>query len=148
MSLRACYAMSGTHIAYGALSLRACNAMSGNVKAYQPMRLLHDARWICRGRERCGFLLYAMSSTDLAYGAISLCDTQCAAQPAFGCGTRCPVLTERMVLPGLGNRMIQITSTLLRYAARRNVWCYAMSSTELAYGAASAMMTNRAFLIW
>eukprot|EP00961_Rhodomonas_salina_P062717 841919-Rhodomonas_salina.1 len=29
ISLRACYAMSGTDIAYGAICLRACSAMSG-----------------------------------------------------------------------------------------------------------------------
>eukprot|EP00961_Rhodomonas_salina_P012509 168363-Rhodomonas_salina.2 len=43
-SLPACYAMSGTHIAYGGSSLRACSAMPGTDIAYAAMSL-RDARY-------------------------------------------------------------------------------------------------------
>eukprot|EP00961_Rhodomonas_salina_P261626 3535963-Rhodomonas_salina.3 len=56
ISLRACYAISGTGIAYGAISLRACYAISGTDLAYGAISL-----------RAC----YAMSGTDLAYGASS-----------------------------------------------------------------------------
>eukprot|EP00961_Rhodomonas_salina_P139218 1873633-Rhodomonas_salina.1 len=55
--LRACYAMSGTDIAYGATCLRACYAVSGTDMA-------HGA--VCLGA------CYAMSGTDIAYGGTRL----------------------------------------------------------------------------
>eukprot|EP00961_Rhodomonas_salina_P256409 3465224-Rhodomonas_salina.4 len=52
MRLRACYAMSGTEIAYpvpcpvnSAIRLRACYAISGTDVAYGPTRLLCDVRY-------------------------------------------------------------------------------------------------------
>eukprot|EP00961_Rhodomonas_salina_P010310 138426-Rhodomonas_salina.1 len=67
ISLRACYAVSGTDLAYAllppyyavrstdiAISLRACCAMSGTDLAYRAI-----------GLRPC----YAMSNTDVAYGA-------------------------------------------------------------------------------
>eukprot|EP00961_Rhodomonas_salina_P232980 3147932-Rhodomonas_salina.1 len=57
IGLRACYAISGTDIAYAATCLRACYAMPGTDLAlpcpvlteravrYQPMRLLCDTRY-------------------------------------------------------------------------------------------------------
>eukprot|EP00961_Rhodomonas_salina_P092859 1249926-Rhodomonas_salina.1 len=70
--LRACYAISGTDIAYGAVRLRACYAIPGTNLAYGAIRLLAYAF----GLRAC----YAMSSTDLAYGATP--------RPSTGTGKR------------------------------------------------------------
>eukprot|EP00961_Rhodomonas_salina_P223757 3025635-Rhodomonas_salina.1 len=67
--LRACYAMSGTDIVYGAIYPRVCYAMSG---------------------------CYAILGTELAYAAM-----------------RCLILSSRMVLP----RVRCYQSTELAYAA-------------------------------
>eukprot|EP00961_Rhodomonas_salina_P073203 983480-Rhodomonas_salina.2 len=61
ISLRACYAMSGTDLANDDVSLCACYAMSGTEIAYGAISL-----------RAC----YTMPSTDLAYGATSLSESE------------------------------------------------------------------------
>eukprot|EP00961_Rhodomonas_salina_P134844 1813766-Rhodomonas_salina.1 len=75
ISLRACYAMSGTEIPYDAISLRACYAMSGTEIPYGDISL--RACYAMSGTEiRYGAIslraCYAMSGTEIPYGTISL----------------------------------------------------------------------------
>eukprot|EP00961_Rhodomonas_salina_P012479 168154-Rhodomonas_salina.3 len=87
--LRACYAMSGTDAAYGAIRL--C-AISGTDMAYGAIRLCAmsgtdvAAKWMARGLVDCQTLT-----------AISLRWSH----PAYARAMRCPVLTSGMILPGV-----------------------------------------------
>eukprot|EP00961_Rhodomonas_salina_P295575 3935586-Rhodomonas_salina.1 len=77
--------MSGNDIAYdGGISLRICYVMPGTDMAYAPRCLLQ----YCPGTSATILLraCYAMSGTDLAYAAIS----------AYALATRCPVLTSAL----------------------------------------------------
>eukprot|EP00961_Rhodomonas_salina_P275524 3722609-Rhodomonas_salina.1 len=90
--LRACYAVSGTFVAFGAMSLRACYAVSGTGVAFGAMNL-----------RAC----YAVSGNGAAYGATKSGIVRhvrywhgvwCCRYAMFG--TRSAVLTQRMLLPG------------------------------------------------
>eukprot|EP00961_Rhodomonas_salina_P278147 3758184-Rhodomonas_salina.4 len=52
ISVRACYALSGTARAYGAICLQACCAMAGTACCYLPTRLLRAVRY-CRSASYC-----------------------------------------------------------------------------------------------
>eukprot|EP00961_Rhodomonas_salina_P305176 3941890-Rhodomonas_salina.2 len=73
ISLRCCYAMSGTETENGCTCLRTCYAMSGTELAYDAI-----------STHNC----YAVSGTKLPYDAICLC-------ACYARAMRCPVLTKR-----------------------------------------------------
>eukprot|EP00961_Rhodomonas_salina_P210734 2845502-Rhodomonas_salina.2 len=121
--LCACYAIPGTHTADGATCLRACYEISRTDPAYggtsyqssatvgesqKPHQLSH-VRYPPTRFLRAS---YAMPGTHIAHGAISLCE--CDAMPSaditshmvlspYALCTRCPLLSERMVLQGVSS---------------------------------------------
>eukprot|EP00961_Rhodomonas_salina_P041535 559058-Rhodomonas_salina.1 len=134
LRIRACYAMPGTDVAYGtsgnarqqycrkvssAISLRACYTMSGTDRACGAI-----------GLRAC----YATSGTDLACGATSAC-TQCEVGAVtetrwegngeWGGGEG---RTECVQCPGRGPIVLRA--------------CYALSGTDMAYGAAAMTTTT------
>eukprot|EP00961_Rhodomonas_salina_P154159 2076502-Rhodomonas_salina.1 len=74
ISLRACYAMSGTDIGYIAIGLRTCYAMSGTELAYAtcPVRCPVLRQRTVVKSAMCLRACYAMSGTDMAYAATCL----------------------------------------------------------------------------
>eukprot|EP00961_Rhodomonas_salina_P172601 2327690-Rhodomonas_salina.1 len=78
--LRERYAISGTDIAYVAISPRAPYGMPGTDIAYGAISLRAS---------------YAMPGTDIAYGAMP---SRCTPLSPYAPRRRCPVLTERMVI--------------------------------------------------
>eukprot|EP00961_Rhodomonas_salina_P011163 149522-Rhodomonas_salina.1 len=101
ISLLACYAISGTYLAYVPMPLLR------NVRykpAYEPMPLLRDVRCLCpryatsgTDQRMCPCLCYAMSGTDLAYAASSPPPRPQRGSSAPYGPTRCPVGS-----PGIG----------------------------------------------
>eukprot|EP00961_Rhodomonas_salina_P092647 1246879-Rhodomonas_salina.2 len=75
---------------------------------------------------------YAMSGTDIWYGAA---DSVCC----YARARRCPVLRQRMLLPGKSRRRkcerYRPTRLLRDVRYRHSVCCYAMSGTDIAYAA-------------
>eukprot|EP00961_Rhodomonas_salina_P227781 3079024-Rhodomonas_salina.1 len=88
ISLRACYAISGTDLAYGATTGRDQPCALRVAPSYPPTRSLCDVRYlgsgtiVLRTRE-------AVSGTDVAYRAIVL--------RSYALTRRCPVLTYAML---------------------------------------------------
>eukprot|EP00961_Rhodomonas_salina_P241317 3260585-Rhodomonas_salina.3 len=89
ISLRACYAMFGTILAYDATCLRVCYAISGNDLVYATTTRPSVSPSLSAERTgRCAICLracYAISGTDKAYGPV--------ASYALPVALRCPVLT-------------------------------------------------------
>eukprot|EP00961_Rhodomonas_salina_P303717 3941342-Rhodomonas_salina.2 len=67
VSLRVCFAMSGTDVAYGGIALRVCCAMSGTDRAYGGITL----RACCASPHNLR-ARYAMSGTGIAYSTVAL----------------------------------------------------------------------------
>eukprot|EP00961_Rhodomonas_salina_P303054 3941078-Rhodomonas_salina.6 len=148
ISLRACYAMSGTDIAYGAISLRACYAMSGTgtfLSAYpfatrRPV-LTQRLSAYARATRSANLVLttdpasislrgcYAESGTDIAYGAT---EKEEAVFKALAKELRYPP-TEAYAMSG----------TDIAHGSARRRKPYAMSDTEIAYRTEIAYGTFR-----
>eukprot|EP00961_Rhodomonas_salina_P305282 3941923-Rhodomonas_salina.5 len=134
--------MSGTGVAAAATGLRARYAMSGTEICYATPPAYARAT-------RCPVLtcavLPAAPDTDLAYGVLSAYRSPMhfrpeagsfhpSTLPAYARATRCPVLTSRNVLSGresMFQSKRQVSSAIYLRA------CYAMSGTDVAYGATS-----------
>eukprot|EP00961_Rhodomonas_salina_P132472 1782750-Rhodomonas_salina.2 len=117
ISLRACYALSGTDKAFGAISLRACYAIPRTDIAYGAVSL--------RG-------CYALHGAETAYDAIS----------HYAPAVRCPVLTYHLQRTWTRMRSTsQVQGPLAAYVLATpcpySVLAYAgsaMASTDRAYG--------------
>eukprot|EP00961_Rhodomonas_salina_P261206 3530058-Rhodomonas_salina.4 len=112
ISLRSCYAMSGTDLAYDVISLRACYARSGTDIACGTICL--RACYAMSGND----IASALAGTGLAYGATS----------AYAGAMRCPVLRTCMAVPDtvyFGDKPL----VCQQVAAMQ----YAMSGTRMAY---------------
>eukprot|EP00961_Rhodomonas_salina_P305175 3941890-Rhodomonas_salina.1 len=126
IGLRACYAMSGTDIACAAMVLRACYAMSGtDLLSYHPTcLLLRDAR-------------HAVCGTELAYGAMGC--------PCVGRET-VRLLNQLLVKPPsqtyLPMRLVKPICLCACYGMS-GATCYAMSGTNLPYGATRTTGSQR-----
>eukprot|EP00961_Rhodomonas_salina_P132453 1782492-Rhodomonas_salina.3 len=118
-SLRSSYALSGTGIRCWYKTLRACFAVSATDKSY--LYNILRASPVLRLQ-----LCYAMSGTDLVYAA-----------PCYARATRCPVLTEAMLLPDTSIGLCRNLEggMLLRAAYAKSGTDVAQSGTDIAHGA-------------
>eukprot|EP00961_Rhodomonas_salina_P049103 659164-Rhodomonas_salina.1 len=105
ISLRGCYAKSGTEIAYGFIGLRTCYAMSGADLPYaatrhRPTSLSRTTSPLWRAfATRCPSRAWNGNGSG-TWGYIS----PSGALSSYALATRWPVLTRAMLLPGRGYR--------------------------------------------
>eukprot|EP00961_Rhodomonas_salina_P076282 1023839-Rhodomonas_salina.1 len=103
MGLRACYALSGTDLAYdGVIGLRACYALSGTGRAYACISLSTEVPCSCV-RLRLSRWEYAIAYAamprlrDVRYWASICCYAMCGTELACA-AMQCSVLNKRMLL--------------------------------------------------
>eukprot|EP00961_Rhodomonas_salina_P303411 3941220-Rhodomonas_salina.1 len=134
MGLRACYALSGTDLAYAAMGLRACYALSGALLSrgvYPVLSAIGLRRYYSMPRTGLAYAdiglraCYAMSGAGLAHGAMGLPAALAYGGSVYAHAMRCPGTSPPPIVLGR---------------------CYAMSSTDLEY-AATRFRRVRTFLV-
>eukprot|EP00961_Rhodomonas_salina_P162342 2186673-Rhodomonas_salina.5 len=126
VSLRACYAMSGTDLAYAAPT------------RYQPRQLLVLAHGI--SPRAC----YALCGTDCAYAASYRSAQYRSTRLAQYLAMRCAVLTARMLLgPFNRNELLPCIAKQSTIKRAIQVAAYALSSTDKAYAATRVLCDVR-----
>eukprot|EP00961_Rhodomonas_salina_P231827 3131988-Rhodomonas_salina.2 len=142
LSAYACYAMSGTDIAHGAIGLRACYAMPGTDLVYGATRWRESA---VAGSTVSRCMRYAMSGTDIGthYAMSGTAYTMSGTAYVMsgtdgGFPMRCPVLTCGMLLMQWHTVCCYgLCGTDLRYAAMQSA-VLSSAGTEIAYACSSS----------